>query len=38
MTTKARKGSCRGEQSAERYALDYEQVIWDRYLQVFGLY
>lgn len=38
MTTRARKDSCRGEDFAERYALDYEQVIWDRYLHEFGLY
>ena len=38
MTTRAKKKSCRGEDFAERYALDYEQVIWDRYLQEFGLY
>jgi hypothetical protein len=38
MTTKAKKDSCRGEDFAERYALDYEQVIWDRYLQIFSLY
>ena len=38
MTTKVQKDSCRGEDFAERYALDYEQVIWDRYLQEFGLY
>jgi hypothetical protein len=38
MTTGAKKDSCRGEDFAETYALDYEQVIWDRYLQVFGLY
>jgi hypothetical protein len=38
MTTRAKKDSCRGEGFAERYALDYEQLIWDRYLEVFDLY
>jgi len=38
MTTKTKKATCRGEDFAECYAFAYEQVIWNRYLQVFGLY
>lgn len=38
MTTRAKKDSCRGEDYAESYAFEHERVIWDRYLQVFGLY
>ena len=38
MTTRNKKDCCRGESYAEQYALAYEKVIWDRYLQEFGLY
>ncbi|MGC4114396.1 MAG: hypothetical protein QM765_07250 [Myxococcales bacterium] len=36
MTTRSRRGS-RGEGFAEQYALQYEKVIWNRFLDEFGL-
>lgn len=38
MTTKSKRDACRGEGYAERYALEHEQQIWEKYLSVFGLY
>jgi hypothetical protein len=38
MTTRSRAEACRGEDYAETYARKYEPLVWDRYLQVFGLY
>ena len=37
MTTESELDSARGEGYAEKYALQYEKVIWDRYAAVFGL-
>jgi hypothetical protein len=37
MTTKSQRGSCRGEKYAEQYALKYAEMIWERYLDRFGL-
>lgn len=37
MTTKSQAESARGEGYAEQYAFRYERVIWDRYMEVFGL-
>ncbi len=37
MTTKSKRRSSRGEGYAERYALDYADRIWERYLDEFGL-
>lgn len=37
MTTRSRRCAARGEYYAERYALDYADRIWDRYLNEFGL-
>lgn len=37
MTTKRQVATARGEPYAEAYARKYEAVIWDRYLNVFGL-
>jgi hypothetical protein len=38
MTTRSQADSCRGESYAEGYALAYEPLVWDRYLETFGLY
>jgi hypothetical protein len=38
MTTRSRKGCARGEGYAEEYAYRYEAIIWERYLNEFGLY
>jgi hypothetical protein len=38
MTTRTRAKTCRGEGYAEDYAWEHEQVVWDRYLDAFGLY
>lgn len=37
MTTRSKREASRGEGYAERYARQYENLIWDRYLEVFGL-
>ena len=37
MTTKSKRRSCRGEDYAEQYALRHEKLIWNRYLNEFGL-
>ena len=37
MTTRSRCRASRGEVYAERYALDYADRIWDRYINEFGL-
>jgi len=37
MTTRSKLEASRGEGYAERYARQYEKLIWDRYLEVFGL-
>lgn len=37
MTTKSRRRCGRGEEYAEQYALRYADMIWDRYLDRFGL-
>ncbi len=37
MTTKYQQQSSRGERFAERYALNYADRIWERYLDEFGL-
>ena len=37
ITTKYQLDCARGEGYAEKYALQYEKVIWDRYEEVFGL-
>ena len=37
MTTRSRRDSARGEHFAEQYALRYEQTIWERYVEIFGL-
>ena len=37
MTTKLKQQSSRGEGFAERYALNYADRIWERYLEEFGL-
>jgi hypothetical protein len=36
MTTRAQRETGRGESYAEQYALRYEDLIWERYCQVFG--
>jgi hypothetical protein len=36
MTTRSRRRTARGEGYAERYALELEPLVWDRYLRVFG--
>lgn len=38
MTTRSRAEASRGEGYAEGYAWEYEQRVWDRYLDAFGLY
>jgi hypothetical protein len=38
MTTRSRKRTGRGEGYAEQYAWRYEALIWDQYLNQFGLY
>jgi len=37
MSTKSRRDSGRGEPFAEEWAYRYERVLWDRYLETFGL-
>ena len=37
MTTRSQQDSGRGEGYAERYALEYSDLIWSRYLEVLGL-
>lgn len=37
MTTKSKRQSSRGEGFAERYALNYADRIWERYLEEFGM-
>jgi len=37
ITTESELESARGEGYAEKYALQYEKTIWDRYDEVFGL-
>jgi len=37
ITTATRRGPGRGEPYAERYARDHGDLIWDRYIDVFGL-
>ena len=37
MTTRSRRRACRGEDYAERYALQNSRLIWDRFLREFGL-
>ena len=37
MTTKSQLRSCRGENYAEQYALRYADLIWERYLDRFGM-
>ena len=37
MTTKSQRRSSRGEDYAEQYALRYEKLIWDQYLNEFGI-
>jgi hypothetical protein len=36
MTTRSRRRTARGEGFAERYALELEPRVWDRYVRVFG--
>lgn len=38
MTTRSLREASRGEGYAEKYARRYERIIWDRYLETFGLY
>jgi hypothetical protein len=38
MATRSRADAYRGEDYAERYALESERRLWDRYLAAFGLY
>jgi hypothetical protein len=37
MTTKSQRRCCRGENYAEQYALRYAEMIWERYLDRFGM-
>ena len=37
MTTKSKRRSSRGEDYAEQYAVRHEKLIWNRYLNEFGL-
>jgi hypothetical protein len=37
MTTKSQRRCCRGENYAEQYALRYADMIWERYLDRFGM-
>jgi hypothetical protein len=37
MTTRSKRRSCRGEGYAERYAIQYANLIWARFLTEFGL-
>ncbi len=36
MTTRSQRQACRGEDYAERYAIRYSQLIWNRYIKEFG--
>ena len=37
MTTKSKRDASRGEGYAERYALNYAEDVWEKYLEEFGL-
>ena len=37
INTRSKRECSRGEPYAEAYALEYEGIIWDRYIEVFGL-
>jgi len=35
MTTRSQRQACRGEDYAERYAIRYSRLIWNRYVKEF---
>ena len=37
MTTRSKVDAARGEDYAEEYARKYQSIIWDRYIETFGL-
>jgi hypothetical protein len=38
MTTNSQRRCSRGETYAEQYALAYERIVWDRYVEEFGMF